>query len=65
MSVTPSVWRPPISTPKFMTAGGTLMAMVLASPPRPRWGAAACWEGVTSLVATLIQACTSRTNSHN
>eukprot|EP00959_Pyramimonas_sp_CCMP1952_P000520 9968-Pyramimonas_sp.AAC.1 len=38
-----------------MTAGGTLTAMILASPPRPRCSAAACREGVTAPVATLIE----------
>eukprot|EP00959_Pyramimonas_sp_CCMP1952_P206067 4309151-Pyramimonas_sp.AAC.1 len=46
-----------------MTAGGTLMAMVRARPPRPSCNAAACWWGDTLPVVTLIQACTSRTNS--
>eukprot|EP00959_Pyramimonas_sp_CCMP1952_P411356 8619804-Pyramimonas_sp.AAC.1 len=41
------------------------MAMVRASPPRPRCSAAACWKGVTLPVATLVQACTSRTRSRN
>eukprot|EP00959_Pyramimonas_sp_CCMP1952_P386586 8101961-Pyramimonas_sp.AAC.1 len=50
-------------TPKKATAGGTLMAMVRARPPKPRCKAAACWEGVTMPVVTLIQACTSRTTS--
>eukprot|EP00959_Pyramimonas_sp_CCMP1952_P391270 8199665-Pyramimonas_sp.AAC.1 len=41
------------------------MAMVRANPPRARCNAAACWEGVMLHVVTLIQACTSRTNSRN
>eukprot|EP00959_Pyramimonas_sp_CCMP1952_P159030 3325700-Pyramimonas_sp.AAC.1 len=39
------------------------MAMVRARPPKPRCKAAACWEGVMLPVVTLVQACTSRTNS--
>eukprot|EP00959_Pyramimonas_sp_CCMP1952_P259809 5431963-Pyramimonas_sp.AAC.1 len=46
-----------------MIPEGTLMAMVLASPPRPRCSAASCWEGAIVLVVTLIQACTSQANS--
>eukprot|EP00959_Pyramimonas_sp_CCMP1952_P232439 4857329-Pyramimonas_sp.AAC.1 len=63
MQVTPSACRPPTLTQKLITAGGTLMAMVRARPPKPRCRAAACWEGVILRVVTLIQACTSRTNS--
>eukprot|EP00959_Pyramimonas_sp_CCMP1952_P248463 5193405-Pyramimonas_sp.AAC.1 len=63
MSVAPSAWWPPMLTPKLITAGGTLMAMIRVRPPEPRCKAAACWEGVMLPVATLIQACTSRTNS--
>eukprot|EP00959_Pyramimonas_sp_CCMP1952_P239434 5004104-Pyramimonas_sp.AAC.1 len=39
------------------------MAMVRARPPNTRCKAAACWEGVILPVVTLIQECTSRTNS--
>eukprot|EP00959_Pyramimonas_sp_CCMP1952_P172983 3614978-Pyramimonas_sp.AAC.1 len=39
--VAPSVWRPPMLTPKLITAGGTIMAMVRARPPLPRCKAAA------------------------
>eukprot|EP00959_Pyramimonas_sp_CCMP1952_P162362 3394773-Pyramimonas_sp.AAC.1 len=42
--------------------GLALMAMVRARPPKPRCRAAACWEGVTVPVVTLIQACASRAN---
>eukprot|EP00959_Pyramimonas_sp_CCMP1952_P126894 2653870-Pyramimonas_sp.AAC.1 len=47
----------------MITAGGTLMAMVRAKPPKPRCKAAACWEGVMLPVVTLIHECTSRTSS--
>ena len=63
MYVTPSVCLPPMFTPKLMTIEGTLMAMILASPPRPRCKQAACWDGVIVPVVTLTQACTSRTKS--
>eukprot|EP00959_Pyramimonas_sp_CCMP1952_P346672 7260896-Pyramimonas_sp.AAC.1 len=63
MWVAPSVRRLPMSTPILATAGGTLMAMVRARPRRPRCSAAACWKGITLPAATLIQACTPRTNS--
>eukprot|EP00959_Pyramimonas_sp_CCMP1952_P451769 9458787-Pyramimonas_sp.AAC.1 len=59
----PSAWRPPILKPKFITAGGTLTAMVRARPPEPRCSAAACWEGAIATLVALIQACTSRANS--
>eukprot|EP00959_Pyramimonas_sp_CCMP1952_P076448 1597518-Pyramimonas_sp.AAC.1 len=61
--VTPSAWRSPILTPKLITAGETLMAMVRARPPKPRCRAAACWERVMLPVVTLVQECTSRANS--
>eukprot|EP00959_Pyramimonas_sp_CCMP1952_P372788 7806409-Pyramimonas_sp.AAC.1 len=63
MQVAPSVGRPPMLTPKLITAGRTPTATVRARPPKPRCRAAACWEGVIMPVVTLIQTCTSRTNS--
>eukprot|EP00959_Pyramimonas_sp_CCMP1952_P173883 3633271-Pyramimonas_sp.AAC.1 len=34
--VAPSVWRPPMFTPKLITAGVTTVEIVLAKTPRPR-----------------------------
>eukprot|EP00959_Pyramimonas_sp_CCMP1952_P260698 5450926-Pyramimonas_sp.AAC.1 len=48
---------------KIDSCWGDSYGMVRARPSKPRCRAAGCWEGVMLPVVTLIQACTSRTNS--